>query len=291
MKKQTGETQSLKLSSKFIFSIAASIQVLGLMACSPQKSVQQTKTSSTGESIVAGATVVDADPIAASTVAILIQSPEGQGLCSGTIIEKNVVLTAAHCFADGATGAVVIFGTDVEKSQIYLPVDRVIVHPEFAPKAEGEGGWNDLTLVHFVGDAPTTSKIAPFLTDASSVKKGLTGIAAGFGNTSKDGQSQDEGLLRKVTLTLQDPTYEKTELLFPLGSKGGSTCHGDSGGPVYIQQKGAIVLLGVTSRGTGAGCDNVSIFTNVSAHVDFINNSVKSLQQPQLPTADASAKK
>lgn len=277
---QTYKKQSSR-NSLMIYSLAVSIQALMTVACAPQKN-QQLARELSGESIVAGTAVTEKDPISASTVAILIESPMGQSLCTGTLVAKNIVVTAAHCFGKGASRAAVLFGSDLEKSQSVFAVDKVNVHPQYASKNSGEGGWNDIALLHFVGDAPATSEVVEILKDATLLTVGLQAVTAGYGSTPKDGNGQDSGVLRKVTLTLQDPVFEKTELLFPLTSKGGSTCHGDSGGPIYVQKQGKLVLVGVTSRGTSASCDNVSIFTNVSSHLEFINESIESFQEVKL---------
>jgi secreted trypsin-like serine protease len=266
-----------------------------LSACAPAKPSSVDPSGSASAGIVGGTAVADSDPIAQSTVALYLRSSEGDGVCSGTLVSPNVVLTAAHC-AIGLQGGVVVFGKDMNESAETRVIDGVAVHPQFAPKQPGQGGWNDLSLMHFQGTLPAGAKVANLLQDASILKKGLKVIAAGFGTTGADGQAQDEGTLRKTTLSLQNPAYEKTELLFPLNSKGGSTCHGDSGGPAYVTLKGQLTLVGVTSRGTGADCANVSIFTDVVPYVSYIQQTVQSLtaktaQQPTQTTAQAAVQK
>ncbi len=251
---------------------------LALSACSPASKNSSELAASADSGIVAGTVVQASDAVAASTVALYLRSADGEGVCTGTLVASNVVLTAAHC-VDGLQAAVVIFGTNLDTATEVRNVDAAVVHPSYAPRAPGTGGWNDLALFRFQGTAPASAKIANILTSAASLKKGLKSVAAGFGTTLANGRGQDEGTLRKVTLTLQNPAYEKTELLFPLSSTGGSTCHGDSGGPAYATLNGKLTLIGVTSRGTGADCRNVSIFTSVAAHAAFIQKTIQDLQK------------
>lgn len=252
---------------------------LALAACAPgnQNSDAQFSAGAATADIVGGDLVKDQDVVAQSTVGLVIQTAFGEGVCSGTLIASNIVLTAAHCTED-LVGAAVVFGTNMETAKEVRSVDLVAVHPEYSPKAPGQGGWNDIALIRFKGALPKSAKIADYLQASTSLKKGLKAVAAGFGTTAANGRGTDEGKLRKTTLTLQNPAYEKTELMFPLSSRGGSTCHGDSGGPAYITQAGKLVVIGITSRGTGAGCDNVSIFTSVASHAAYIKSTIQGLQ-------------
>jgi secreted trypsin-like serine protease len=252
---------------------------LALSACAPSKQNSEAQLSSGANTpdIVGGKVVSAQDAVAQSTVAIVIQSSMGEGLCSGTLIAPNIVLTAAHCTED-LTGAVIVFGTNLDSSKEARPADMVAVNPNYLPKAPGQGGWNDVALIRFKGTLPAGAKVAEYLQTSAPLKKGLNAVVAGFGTTAANGEGQDEGTLRKTTLTLQNPAYEKTELLFPLNSRGGSTCHGDSGGPAYITQNGKLTVIGITSRGTGAGCDNVSIFTSVAAQAAYIKTTIQGLQ-------------
>jgi len=252
---------------------------LAISACAParQSSEQQLSSGVASPDIVGGDLVKATDTVAASTVGIILQTSQGEGVCTGTLIAANIVLTAAHCVED-VVAAVVVFGISMDTSKEGRSVDLVSVHPAYLPKAPGQGGWNDIALLRFAGALPKSAKVAEYLKAVTPLKKGLKAVAAGFGTTLANGRGVDEGTLRKTTLTLQNPAYEKTELLFPLSARGGSTCHGDSGGPAYITQAGKLTVVGITSRGTGAGCDNVSIFTNVASHALYIKETVAGLQ-------------
>lgn len=261
------------------FSVLA-LAALTLSACAPAKQSSSTDLAAgieSSENIVGGTAVKATDAVAQSTVAILIRSSFGDGVCTGTLIAPNIVLTAAHC-TDDLQAALIVFGNNVETSKEARPVDLVAVHPEYAPRAPGAGGWNDLALMRIKGAAPAGAKVASILEDATVLRKGISAVTAGFGSTAAHGRGTDSGVLRKVPLNLQNPAYEKTELLFPLTSRGGSTCHGDSGGPAYLTLKGKLTVIGITSRGTGADCANVSIFTSVASHAAYIKTTAQALQ-------------
>ncbi len=255
-------------------------------ACAPAKqSSSELASGLASQDIVAGDVVKATDLVAQSTVALYLRSDDGDGVCSGTLIAPNVVLTAAHCVI-GLKGAVVVFGNNMDTATEARGVDMVAVHPQFQPKAAGQGGWNDVALFRFQGAAPASAKVAQILETPASLKVGLKAVVAGFGTTKSNGLGQDDGTLRKVTLSLQNPAYEQTELAFARSSKGGSACHGDSGGPAYITQNGKLTVIGITSRGTTAACNGISISTSVAAHAAYIKETAAALQAAPPPTQE-----
>jgi secreted trypsin-like serine protease len=261
---------------------------IAMAACAPAKQSESVVTSEeASQNIVAGDLVKANDAIAASTVALYIRGEDGDGVCSGTLISPNVILTAAHC-AIGMTGAVVVFGLNLETATDaqMRGVDMVAVHPEFKPKAAGQGGWNDVALFRFQGAAPASAKIAQILDKPSVLKAGLKATLAGFGTTKSHGMGTDDGTLRKVTLAVQNPAFEQTEISFAKSTKGGSACHGDSGGPAYVTLSGKLTVIGITSRGTTAACNNISISTSVASHAAYIKDTAAALQAAPPPAQE-----
>jgi secreted trypsin-like serine protease len=89
----------------------------------------------------------------------------------------------------------------------------------------------------------------------------------------------EAGKLRSVTTTMKNATYSKSEFLIE-ASKGKSACHGDSGGPAYVNIDGEDVLTGVTSRGVDDEQDmcNVSAaYTSIPFYATWIVSTSKQL--------------
>jgi len=262
---------------------------LSMMACSAQKSANMVQSSDASQ-IVSGTSVAKDEAVAQSTVGLLIQLKSGrESTCTGTLIDTNIILTAAHCFmndpADPIEFVAALFVNSFEEvtAQTARGIDDAIIHPDFMPKGKGQGTWNDAALVHFVGDLPAGYKPVAFLSDLSKLQAGLSMTIAGYGLINPEGNEvkpEDAimGTLLKATVKLTDAAHEGGELLSDTKESPASTCQGDSGGPAYAEIDGQLTVIGITSRGDSARCDTVSIFTSTAFQASFISESVAALK-------------
>lgn len=206
--------------------------------------------------------------------------------CSGTLIGKRWVLTAAHCVDDKAAAnlQVVIGDTDLDNTTDpaeLRAVERIRVHPKWGGDT---GDGNDVALLRLVND----SNVTPVRLGLSkSLEKGIKrceslpvlfarvcpsglGFGLGWGKTTAGGQT---------SLTLRQA--KATIFGGPRGTfwkaKSGA-CKGDSGGPLMIAgDDGSPVQIGVASYITHGGkyfswwmggmCDRkgVDFYSDVSA--------------------------
>ena len=182
--------------------------------------------------------------------------------CTGTLIGKNVVLTAGHCYnnCNEFIGGQIFIGTTTSGPGRVIKVKKATQHPHFKRSPANGERHNDLTVLILqedVTDVPCVGLAALNALNAhpASIR------AVGFGNTDADG-SNGYGVRRYVTIPIAAYCEAENEETKKLGADAGfefvagnknldvDSCTGDSGGGNFIKVASKWVLLGVTSRPT-----------------------------------------
>lgn len=287
--------------------IGASLIILG--ACS-QNNNSSIKSITTAEedsfqlelsrsNIVNGEPVTTTDVVSKSTVALYLANPTqsgpAQNFCTGTLITKTIVLTAAHCVKDVAEEFLNIslnaltkrmrvgFGLKTVKNEnnplvTFVKVKQLIVHPDYVTNMV-ENAQNvpmpDLAILLLESEAPSDFVPAEMGFDPQLIQQGLALTLAGYGYTSGT-ELTLPGQLMKVDVTVSEPHLTSAQFAYSVVD-GKSACMGDSGGPAYITTKeGNLILVGVTSWGDST-CSKVGVYTSIPAFEKFISSSIASL--------------
>lgn len=287
-----------------------------LSACAPTPKAQQLQNFDPESASILGGKDADLKFQAENGVVgllIISQDSEGdsQSICTGSLISKRLVLTAAHCIADPNVVAVLsFFDVDVEKAikeKSFVAATRIEIHDKFFPKVESgvfseQKSWNDFGLIELASDAPGTFKISalPKASDIENLKSKKQLTLAGYGvNTAivnelviENGKpvvvplaqaSDSSGTLRIVSgINVLDFSKNDDEILIDQSGGKSGACHGDSGGPAYVSNKnGQLTLVGVTSRGTNeiGNCDEKAIYGNVANVIPWIQAQAKKWEQ------------
>ena len=236
------------------------------------------------QGIIGGESAVPADY---PSVVALEEQP-GNWFCTGTLIAKNWVLTAAHCVADGPTTGLHVRFDDADVNDTtggkVVAISEVHAHPMF----DWEAWDNDIALVKLAEDV-TDRTPTPVLRDV--VMPGTAVMDVGYGVA--DNNDMGGGLLRRVRKTTadcagaNDPGVSGANLVCMDASDGRGSCFGDSGGPTFATVNGALVVAGVTSGGTGEACGaGWDLYTSITAELAFIDTTMSAPSNPDPTNPD-----
>lgn len=244
--------------------------------------------------IVAGSLVEENDPIYASTVSL---DWDGKPNCTGFVLDKRTIVTAAHCLATLRSGVVfsVTFGSRNRnlKKTVEVPSAQVMAHPgwdrgdlnrkDIEPLPQNPK--NDIGVIVLGEDAPEWVKPLP-VKEIGDIVLDNDVILAGYGQTrplpDDTPAAEFSGFLRKVQVKLAQINLGGKELIWqaPSDNARASSCHGDSGGPMfYKEQDGSLTVIGVTSRSFGAqiDCREKGVYTDVRQFIGWIRTTKEKL--------------
>ncbi|MGH9350537.1 MAG: trypsin-like serine protease [Vicinamibacterales bacterium] len=184
------------------------------------------------------------------------------GICTGTLIAPDAVITAAHCYCAGVTQRVVIGSstTSGESVKVARSVSRLSCPVDLSTMPKGDLAL--LFLERKVSATPRRLARGEWINEAVSVR------AVGFGRT-EDPVDEPTGIKRQVDVPVASPHCNGhvntgsgpiadasyygcgagVEIVAGMPLLDRDSCNGDSGGPVYIRRPdGREFLAGATSR-------------------------------------------
>ncbi|XP_030649808.1 transmembrane protease serine 9-like [Chanos chanos] len=210
----------------------------------------------------------------------------GRHFCGGSLINKDWVLSAAHCFQSITASQVTVFlGRQSQQgsnpNEVSRTVPQIISHPDYSSVTSS----NDIALLRLSSSVTFSNYVRPVCLAAagSTFYNGTDSWVTGWGRTAEGGP------LPSTLQEVQVPVVgnRQCNCLYGVGSitdnmlcagllaGGKDSCQGDSGGPMVSKQGSRWIQSGVVSFGRGCARPNFpGVYARVSQYQDWINSQI-----------------
>ncbi|XP_012526217.1 modular serine protease [Monomorium pharaonis] len=241
--------------------------------------------------------------------------------CGASIIQENLLITAAHCVYDEITKQ------PIRASSIYILTGNIFRNYDYPFHNQNLVKRNQVKRIYivrnylglignYVSDIAILELVSPFvlstwlvpvcidtLSDRSILEPGSFGKVAGFGRTA---QGESSAVLQALTVPVipfgqcrSASQHANTEQFITVDkfcagyTNGSSVCDGDSGGGLVFKTNNLWYLRGIVSVSLGTKqeggtvyCDNnlYSLYTDISRHILWIQDVITKIEQNQVHT-------
>jgi V8-like Glu-specific endopeptidase len=196
-------------------------------------------------------------------------STVGLSGCTGTIIARDLILTAAHCYENSVQGGYVLFGIQFNgRDRKIIQIASASINPAY------NGSHNDVAMLKLAQEIPAGYQPVKLLPPTLAMRPGDVVRQAGYGS---DNTPNSFGTLRTV-----DSQYVGQTGAGALSVRNGRTaaCSGDSGGPLYVRKNGEWFTAGITSTAfmdNARRCTGGNQYTSVALQYNLIQDMARKL--------------
>lgn len=254
----------------------------------------------------AQASVINGTLAASGTFPFMAAVESTEGLCSGTVVSSNVILTAGHCVLTEENELMspasfhVITGNvnRVSPSRTISTVSRVAINPNYT-YLEGSGTPIRADVAVLGLSQPIPAATIPFATQKQFLA-GTPVVMAGWGRTTPAGSAPlflhyGSSVVQSSTFCAsEEPLFLSAWNLCALDypDEEISTCNGDSGGPLLMEAPGTSnqpLQIGITSYGfEGCSTTRPAYFARTDATATWLQGKIKEYAPPPAPAPPTS---
>ncbi len=227
--------------------------------------------SNTGAMALGGSSVRGNSALGANLVMVLSRQGNKHGACTGTIVARNIILTAAHCVAGNKEVAIAY---PEDGSHVLQRIAAKAINPGFSPRARVS---IDMALVRLDSDLPARFQPMPVDSGESAHEIGVGRTLAGFGLAAEQDDAS-AGTLRSARVLVLPKLYPR---FLRLGLRPDAdlsdfaVCTGDSGGPVIDGGLVVGVVYGREKFGNAESCGTIAQAVRVAPQRGWIDATMR----------------
>ncbi|KAM9324564.1 trypsin-like [Gastrophryne carolinensis] len=199
----------------------------------------------------------------------------GYHFCGGSLINKQWVVSAAHCYQSRIQVRIGEYNIrETEGTEQFIQSEKIIRHEKYNSYTID----NDIMLIKLSSPAVLNDVVQPIPLPSQCATVGTLCLVSGWGNTLSSNSNPDILQCVNVPVVSVESCKESypgriTDNMICLGypEGGKDSCQGDSGGPVVANGE----LQGVVSWGRGCALPNYpGVYTKVCNYNAWIENVI-----------------